>query len=104
VCTYKNPDGAAVCEICGAGAPQTAMIIVKSEEEIKREKEEEEARIKKEAEEIERKEKERIAKEEEEKNKRIGFINELSGVINKFNYYYTTDNLFESIAGRTYGI
>ena len=69
ICTYKNPDGAAVCEICGAGAPQTAMTIVKSEEEIKREKEEEEARLKKEVEEIERKEKERIAKEEEERKR-----------------------------------
>ncbi len=51
VCTFVNPDGASVCEVCGAGAPQTAMVIVKSEAEIKKEKDEEEARIKKEKEE-----------------------------------------------------
>lgn len=40
VCTYVNADGKAVCELCGTAAPQTAYVVVKSEEQIKREKDE----------------------------------------------------------------
>jgi epoxyqueuosine reductase QueG len=69
VCTFVNPDGASLCEICQTSAPQTAYIIEKSQDEIKREKDEEEAKIKKELEEIDRIEKERIAKEEEDRKK-----------------------------------
>jgi uncharacterized Zn finger protein (UPF0148 family) len=49
LCTFENAAGKAVCEICGEAAPQTAYIIVKSEDELKKEKDE-----------AERKEKERL--------------------------------------------
>lgn len=69
VCTFANPDGASLCEMCQTSAPQTAYIIEKSQEEMKREKDEEDAKIKKELEEIDRIEKERIAKEEGDRKK-----------------------------------
>ena len=38
VCTFNNADGKAVCEVCGTAAPQTAYVIVKSPQEIEKEK------------------------------------------------------------------
>lgn len=32
MCTFNNPDGKAVCEMCGTAAPETAYVFVKNEE------------------------------------------------------------------------
>lgn len=52
VCTLINPEGKAICEACGSPAPQSAYILTKSEEEIKREKEAEELKKREEEEKI----------------------------------------------------
>lgn len=39
MCTFKNPDGKAVCEICGTAAPQTAYVFLKTEAQVKAEEE-----------------------------------------------------------------
>lgn len=31
MCTFLNPDGKAVCEVCGTAAPQTAYVFIKTE-------------------------------------------------------------------------
>ncbi len=69
VCTYFNMQGKGACEMCGSAAPQTAYIIEKTEDDLKRELEEIEAQKKKEEDEQLRIENERIAKEEAEKKK-----------------------------------
>lgn len=65
-CTYLNPDGKAVCDVCGTAAPQTAYILVKSEAQIKKEAEEIERKKKEEEDELTRVEQERIRVADEE--------------------------------------
>jgi hypothetical protein len=50
--------------MCGTAAPQSSYVVIKTPEEIKKEKDDELARIKKEQDEKDKIEKERIEKEE----------------------------------------
>lgn len=38
VCTFQNPDGNALCEVCGTAAPQTSYVVVKTPQEVEKEK------------------------------------------------------------------
>lgn len=63
MCTFINGAGKAICEVCGTPAPQTAIIFVKSDEDIKREQEEEDRLI--------REAQEKIDKEEKDKQEKL---------------------------------
>eukprot|EP00347_Sterkiella_histriomuscorum_P017580 403348792 len=63
VCTYINPEGNSICEVCGSAAPQTSYVQEKLQEQIEKEKELEEKK-KKEQEDL-------IIKAQEEEQKRI---------------------------------
>lgn len=67
MCTLINKEGNSVCECCGTPAPATAIIFVKSIEDLKREKDEEEKRIKDQLEAIEKEERERVEAAEKAK-------------------------------------
>ena len=55
VCTLINGEDKSICDACGTEAPQTAYLIVKDEEEIKKEKDEEDRKAR-EAEDAKKKE------------------------------------------------
>ena len=68
-CTFINIEGKAICDMCTLPAPDTAYLIVKSEEEKKKEEEEEQKKAREE-EEAKQAEIDKVKKAEEEEKKK----------------------------------
>ena len=93
ICTYINPEAKASCEMCGQPPPLSAFVEVKSEDDIKKEKEELEKKQKEEEDKVRQEEEARVKLEEDARKKKEAeeeAVKQFALLREQTKQYYTT--------------